>query len=267
MPRLSDLVMATVYDGIDAAAQEAGYTAFVINTLDDPERQVARAKQALQMRVAGLLISDTHIGSRQPLLKLLKDQGVPYVLVYRRHAAHPAVTGDDRKGGALAAEHLFERGHRHVGVLAGYAFARSSLDRTQAFLEYFGKKGVRVPESAVIHGNVDPAAGRLQGAELLRRHPETTAVFAINDFLAVGCMGVFRDAGRTIGKDVAVVGYNDTSIAGELPVALTSINVSMEEVGRRAARKLLARIAGLDVTSELVDADLRVRASSDFTLN
>ena len=267
MPRLSDLVMATVYDGIDAAAREAGYTSFVINTLDDPEQQLARAKQALQMRVAGLIISDTHIGSKQPLLKLLKEQNVPYVLVYRRHANHLAVTGNDRQGGALAAEHLYEKGHRKVGVLAGYEFARSSLDRTHGFLDYFAKQGVEVPDSAIIYGNIDPQSGRQHGHALLNRHPDITGVFAINDFLAIGCMGYFRDSGKVVGGDVAVVGYNDTSIAAELPVALTSVRVPMENVGRLAALKLLDRINGREVQSEFIDAELRVRASSDFRVS
>lgn len=266
MPRLSDVVMATVYEGIDEAAQEAGYTSFVINTFDDPERQLARAKQALQMRVAGLLISDTHIGRKQPLLKLLKEQKVPHVLVYRRHASHTAATGNDSQGGMLAAEHLFDRGHRRVGILAGYKFARSSSDRAEAFLDYFAKRGIIVPESAVIYGNVDAQSGRNQGSELLRRHPDITAVFAINDFLAIGCMGVFRDIGRTVGKDVAVVGYNDTPIAAELHIALTSVHVPMETVGRLAVEMLLKRIAGKDVYSESVDTELRVRSSSDFHL-
>jgi LacI family transcriptional regulator len=264
MPRLSDIVMATVYDGIDEAAQEAGYTAFVLNTLDDPERQLSRAKQALQMRVAGLIISDTHVGAKQPLLDLLTKEAVPYVLVYRRHAKHPAVAGDDLMGGKLAAEHLYSRGHRRVGILAGYSFARSSIDRYQGFLKYFRECGVEVPETAVISGDVDAATGREQGHALMQRYPDVSAIFAINDFLAIGCMGVLRDRGRVVGKDVAVVGYNDTPIAAELPVALTSVHVPMKQVGRKAIELLLARVNDQSVKSVNLMPELRIRSSSDF---
>jgi DNA-binding LacI/PurR family transcriptional regulator len=67
------------------------------------------------------------------------------------------MTGNNRQGRVQAAEHLHERGHRHVSVLAGYSFARSSLDRTQVFVECFAKRGVHVPDSAVIYGNIDPS--------------------------------------------------------------------------------------------------------------
>jgi LacI family transcriptional regulator, galactose operon repressor len=66
-----------------------------------------------------------------------------------------------------------------------------------------------------------------------------SAIFAVNDMTAIGAMGALRDLGYTVGKDVAVVGFNDISIAAELPTPLTTIRSPLTEMGHQAANLLL----------------------------
>ena len=77
MPRLTDLVMATIYDSIDSTAEQAGYLTFVSNTDDQQPRQMARAEHALRRSVAGLIVGDSHVGDTQPLLDLLTRKHIP----------------------------------------------------------------------------------------------------------------------------------------------------------------------------------------------
>lgn len=262
MPRLSDVVMATVYDGIDAAADSHGYTTFVSNTFDSPARQVERVHRALQRQAAGFILSDTHIGPDQEAFRILSERGIPFVLVYRRHRGQLCVAGDDYLGGRLVAEHFYELGHRRVGVLAGERYAKSSLNRTKGFIDYFLEQGVDIPPSAAQFGAIDTMAGRELGHQLLSAHPELTAVFAINDFLAIGFMGISRSLGRKIGHDMAIVGYNDIPISAELPVPLTSVHVPAAEMGGKSVELLLARLGGQTPKSVYFKPVLNVRESS-----
>lgn len=262
MPRLSDVVLATVYEGIDEAADEGGYTTFVSNTWDQPERQFERLTRVLQRQVAGIILTDTHIGAYQPSLDLLVAERVPFVLAYRRHEHHVAVTGDDYAGGRLVAEHLYELGHRRVGILAGERYAGTSRDRASGFCDYFAEMGVVIDDRLIVHGPMDTAAGRMLGGNLLRSYPETSAVFAINDFLAIGLMGEARRLGRRIGSDLAVVGYNDVAIASELPIPLTSVRVSARDIGRQAFKLLCSRMNGDSPESIAFAPTLVVRDSS-----
>ncbi len=266
MPRVSDLVMATIYEGINDAAEEAGYLAFVSNTMDQPERQRARAEQALRRQVAGLIIGDTHRGASQPLLETLTDRNVPFVLVSRRQPLYPSVSCDDEWGGRLAAEHLFALGHRHVAVLAGEAHASTGAERTAGFFAYYREQGVDIPSQHVLHGGFDTQTGRLQTQQIFEtaaaNATRPTAVFAVNDFLAIGAMGVLRDLGLRVGADVAVVGYNDTPIAAELPIPLTSVRLPMIDMGRMAVAMLLDLLKGSPATATLIRPDLQARASS-----
>ncbi|WP_347558948.1 LacI family DNA-binding transcriptional regulator [Robbsia sp. KACC 23696] len=262
MTRLSDLVMAMIYEGIDEAADAAGYAAFVSNTLDNPALQRARAERALLRQVAGLIVGDSHIDAPEPLAAWLTQRQVPFVLVSRRLAGYPSVTCDDNAGGRLAARHLFEMGHREVAILAGETHAATSVDRRDSFLDFFRRREIAVPEARVLSGKFDTETGRELGERLLAKRPYPTAIFAVNDFLAIGLMGAMRDRGLHAGRDIAVIGYNDTPLAAQLPVALTSVRLPMQQMGRLAVGMLLDILAGRAVAPVLLTPTLEVRASS-----
>ena len=137
VPRLSDMVLATIYEGVDEAAAEHGYLTFVSNTQDQPDKQRKLIDMALARRVDGLILGDAHSGpdaSPNPLLAELAAR-VPFVLVSRHADAHCAVTCDDIEGGRLAARHLLDMGHRRIAVMTGEPYASTGRDRTAGFLE------------------------------------------------------------------------------------------------------------------------------------
>ena len=94
----------------------------------------------------------------------------------------------------------------------------------------------------------------------MRPHP--TAIFAVNDYSAIGVMGVIRDAGLEVGKDIAVVGYNDITIANDLVVPLSSVRVPIDVMGRTAVEMIVARMNGEPVGSRRLTPYLVVRDSS-----
>lgn len=264
MPRLTDLVMATIYDSIDSAAEQAGYLTFVSNTDDQQPRQMARAEHALRRSVAGLIVGDSHVGESQPLLDLLARKHIPYVLVSRQIAGHLAAASDDELGGWLAAEHLYRLGYRDVAILAGERHASTGADRTRGFIRYYHEQGLSLRPEWILNGPFDSHTGHQQGAHLLELNPRPQAFFAVNDFLAIGLMGAARDKGLQPGKDIAVVGYNDIPLANELIVPLTSVRLPLAEMGRHAVELLLKRINGESAESIILAPQLQVRASSSL---
>ena len=262
VPKLSDPVVATIYEGVDAAATTLGYLSFVSNTTDAPERQRQLGEMALHRHVDGLIFADARRDNTQFIDEIAK-RGVPMVLVSRHLGKkHCSVTCDDVMGGRLAAEHLLSQGHRDIAVLAGEPYASSGIDRTKGFLEYCREHGVEISENWVFHGHFDTSAGREAGEHLMAQRQKPTAVFATNDFLAVGMMGAVRDAGLITGSDIAIVGYNDTPISSELPISLTSVRSPMGAMGYRSMELLLERMEGRKPASEKLAPELMVRASS-----
>lgn len=264
MPRLTDLVMATIYDSIDSAAEQAGYLTFVSNTDDQQPRQQARAEHALRRSVAGLIVADSHLGESQPLLDLLVRKHIPYVLVSRQIAGHLAAASDDERGGWLAAQHLHQLGYRDVAILAGERHASTGADRTRGFIRYYREQGLTLNPQWTVNGAFDSLTGHQQGEYLLGLKPRPQAFFAVNDFLAIGLMGAARDQGLMPGKDIAVVGFNDIALANELTVPLTSVRLQLAEMGRHAVELLLKRIKGEPAESIILAPQLQVRASSSL---
>ncbi|MGW4824943.1 LacI family DNA-binding transcriptional regulator [Streptomyces sp. NPDC004227] len=260
VPRLTDIVLATIYEGIDAAAAAAGYHTVVANTGDDPELQRRRADALLARRVDGLVLGDAR--SDSDLVAELARQHIPLVLVSRRLPGRISVTTDDVLGGRLAAEHLLELGHRRVAVVAGEPYASTGAERTQGFLDACAEAGLPVPESHVVRSRFDVPGGRAAAERLLTLRPRPTAVFAVNDFAAIGVMAAVRDAGLTVGRDVAIVGYNDVPLAAALPVSLTSVSSPMYRMGEVAATTLVNMLNGKPGRSRRLRPALVARAST-----
>jgi LacI family transcriptional regulator len=259
VPRLSDLVLATIYEGIQERAGESGYTTFVANSRDEADLRRELTANAIDRRVAGLIFGDATISPA--FLNSLAGNGTPFVTVSRRSGAHPGAWLDDRLGGALVADHLYALGHTEVAVIGGTNFSSTGVDRATGFLERMAEHGVEVgPERHIVSG-FDAAAGEKAMSALLGSGSAPTAVFAVNDFTAIGAMGAARSRGLVIGDDVAIAGYNDTSLAAYLPVPLTTVRSPMHKMGR-AADLMIRTIDGAEAESVTFEPTLVERAST-----
>ncbi|MEU6645141.1 substrate-binding domain-containing protein [Saccharomonospora sp. NPDC046836] len=260
VPRLSDIVLATIYEGIEEAAGERGLSTFVTNTRDVPEFQRARTEMVLARRVDGMIFGDAYVDAT--FLDAVAARGVPFVLVSRRAGDFPSVTCDDYLGGRMIGEHLLSLGHTDVAVVAGEPYASTGIDRSQGFLDAYAEAGIDLPPHRVTQSRFDARGGHAATEQLLAAGSPPTAIFAVNDFAAIGALGALRDHGLRAGTDIAVAGFNDTPLAAELPVPLTTVRSPMHEMGRRGLDLLARLLQGEEVKSERLRPELVIRAST-----
>lgn len=142
---------------------------------------------------------------------------------------------NDLTGGRLVGNHLADLGHREIAIIAGQPYATTGIDRTAGCLAALGERGIEVPTDRIVHSRFDAPSGHEVALELMRSANPPTAIFAVNDITAIGAMGALRDCGLTGGRDVAVVGFNDISIAADLPTPLSTVRSLLHEMGRQAA--------------------------------
>lgn len=259
-PRLVDMVLATIYEGIEQDCAASGFSAFVASTDDDPVAQRQRTEMVLARHVDGMIFGDTHLDGR--FLDKVAERGVPFVLVSRRANSHPSVTCDDYRGGQLAAEHLLQLGHRKVAVIAGEPYASTGVDRTAGFRDTCTAAGIKVPASQIVHSGFDtgggrePCGGSSPGVpDQPRCSPSTTSPQS-----EPWARHATRDcrSGRTSRSS----GFNDVPLAGSLPVGLSTIRSPMHDMGVQAVRLLTKRLAGEEVDSERLSPTLVARAST-----
>lgn len=258
VPRLQDYVLATIYEGIDEAAAEHGYVSVVANSLDDPRSHDLRVRKLLDRRIDGLILGDTPFDGSS--LRSLAEEKVPFVLVNRRSPGHPSVTCDDYLGGRLAGQHVAQLGVTRVFLLAGKQQMSTSIDRTSGFRDALAEHGISLPRRHIVMGGFDAAGGETATRELLDTVGVPEAIFAVNDFAAIGALGVLRERGLKVPEDVKLIGYNDTPLASG--VGLTTVHSPMHEMGRKGFELLLKTLRNEDCESSRLEPELIVRTSA-----
>lgn len=258
VPRLQDYVLATIYEGIDEAATENGYVAVVANSLDDPISHDLRVQKFLDRRVDGLILGDTPFDGSS--LKTLEKDKVPFILVNRRAPGYPSVTCNDYLGGWLVGDHLAKIGSRKIFLLAGNPQMSTSIDRTSGFVDALAEHGIPLPQNHIVAGGFDALSGEKATKELLDSVGLPEAIFAVNDFAAIGALGVLRERGLKVPEDVKLIGYNDTPLASG--VGLSTVHSPMHEMGRAGFNLLLKTIQGEECESLQLDPKLVIRTSS-----
>lgn len=204
------------------------------------------------------------LNAEDPLPGLLAEARQPVVL-FGRPAQPLALSYVDipqREAAGLAADHLVERGRRHVACISGPPNTPAGQDRLAGFRTAMARHGrAYVPsvESDFTHDGGERAMIRL-----LDEHPDTDGVFAGNDLMAQGATLALRERGRRVPDDVAVVGFDDSSAALACRPQLTTVRQPLEEMAAEMARLLLDRIdrPDRDVASVIFDPTLVIRRST-----
>lgn len=199
-----------------------------------------------------------------PLARLLVEARLPAVIFARPAEPLPVSFVDvaNREGGALAGEHLVERGRRRLVAVTGPPDVPSAQERLAGFRDAVTRHGR--PEVRTAPGGFSFAGGAEAMRSLLAAEPDLDGVFAVNDLMALGAVDVLESAGRRVPRDVSVVGFDDSALAPLARPALTSVRQPIEEMTAEMVAILLDQVGAAQpqVTESVFDATLQVRASS-----
>jgi len=262
MPRLTDGVVATTYQGIEEQATRAGYSVLLSSPPDDLDAQRRAIALLVGRQVDGLLLSSLHIPGR-PFIESLELGSLPLLTVTRHaDAGLPFVGGDDYRGGCLAARHLLDRGYQSPAIIAGPDHASTARDRRDGFIDTLKDASVSIPPEYIVRSRFEVAGGVEAARILLDRPDRPRAIFAVSDTIAIGVLGVARDLGLTVPDDLAVMGYNDIPVVSQLPVPLTTVRSPAHDIGVTAVRRLLDLVNGHEAEPARLPVELVVGAST-----
>lgn len=163
-------------------------------------------------------------------------------------------------------------GHERIAFIGGYdtdTEDENQLEiRGKTYIRYMQERGL-YREDYVKIGEFSPKYGYSLTGELLELEERPTAIFAINDSLAIGCYRAISEKGLKIPEDISVVGYNDISVARYLVPPLTTVRLYMDFIGEQAVEILAERIlTGREICKKtIVPARLVIRESvRDLTI-
>lgn len=240
---------------IEAEVTEHGYHV-VFSTLRDH----ALPKCLEERRVDGVIFLGTDM---EPDLIYKVCTELPVVLVDYAVPDVVSVVSDNVGGGRLATLHLLEHGHRAVAFVAETLSDPSFGERFQGYQKALVERGIRPEEKWVIEGGRRPDTDQVAMEKFLQLRKLPTAIFAANDFMAVGAIRALREAGLRVPEDVAVVGFDDGALATVVQPPLTSVRVPRKEMGKLAASCILQALHDKTVVAEriVLPTTLAVRKS------
>jgi len=252
----------TLAHGAESAASEAGLMLIVANTNEDDAAESRHLDLLLQRRVDGILLVPAGDGARA--IRQCRDQATPLVVVDRRLPGHAVdvVRADSRGGARDLGRLLADLGHRHTAVLTGPRSVPTAVDRAAGFRAAAAEAGLPAPRA--IHGSFSIESGRQMTLQALRATPRPTALFATNNFIAIGVQHALEELGLRVPDDIAVVGFDDLPQAMVTFPFLTVAAQPASEIGRRSVALLLGRLAnpGRAPREVVLPTELIVRRSS-----
>jgi DNA-binding LacI/PurR family transcriptional regulator len=257
---LDDLFTLEIMGGVSNGLHELGYDMLVIQVNPrDPDW----AHQYLDSgRVDGFILLTA--SRKQSYIRNLVEMGAPFIAwgVSSPNQNFCTVNGDNFNGGKLAAEHLIRIGRQRIAFLGGPAGELEVQHRYRGYENALQAAGRQVDPNLVVYGEYCSSGGAESMQRLLEQAPDLDAVFVNSDLNAIAAIEVIRSRGKRTPEDIAVVGYDDLSIASMNQPPLTTIRQNIPLAGRLLAQNLIQHLKTRVVTQVNMPVELVVRQSA-----
>lgn len=246
IPTLNNPVFADAVQGIQEAAATAGYGVILTSANYDSDVEEQAVATLIAKQVDAVIVTVAKAEDSKAL-DLLRTAETPHCLIFNQTDSHGhlSVGVDNINAAQLVGQKLIELGHSQCAFLA-VQFTKSdrSLDRYAGFAHAFSEADMAKP--ALIEVDYAPVDLELALARLFEKHPATTAIFASNDMLALGCIRALRSLSLRVPDDVSVVGFDGIGVGDLVNPSLATIVTPGKEMGAKAARMLTKALAGGD---------------------
>jgi DNA-binding LacI/PurR family transcriptional regulator len=249
LPDIANPFSAELVNGMKQVFDESGYSTFIALSSRSVEQEEASLRAFVDHRVDGLIVATRGTKMGDEVLKNLARQGIPTVTIGRpvKIAGMDFVSADHWQGAFDVVSHLISLGHSRIGFIGISHADRLSLRRYQGYAAALEQAGIPInpaytvgpPEAPAFATQEDGFEGMTRLANL-KRPP--TAVFARNDFAAIGALRAAHKLGLRVPREIAIAGFDNIPLAAFTTPPLTTIEQPIAQQGSAAAKFLLDRI-------------------------
>jgi LacI family transcriptional regulator len=263
LPDLYGEFFSEVIRGIDHEARRAKFQVLISSSHAEAEA-IAAAARSMRGRVDGLIVMAPDSASSQSIDRIIGR--FPVVLLNTRSInGTSAVAIANVDGARQVVGHFLDLGHRRVAVITGPRGNTDAEERLGGYRMAMADAEIDSSPALEITGDFTEDSGFRAATQLLALDPRPSAVFATNDYMAIGLVSALGARGVRVPEDMAVAGFDDIAIAKYVTPALTTVHVDAYELGACAVRLLITAIGaskGTPYRQETLPATLVVRQSS-----
>ena len=217
-----------------------GYLTLFCNTNSDKSREIEYIKHLTSQRVAGILLCSTGLTGNK--IKALVPDTINVILLDEelKNFHGDTVIGDDYKGGYKGAQYLHKLGHSEILVVTGPENLSSTKNRLNGFLDFIGETDRVFDNKYVMTGDYNLQTAYNIVNEALKINLKFSAVFAFNDFMAIGVIKAINENDMSVPRDISVLGYDNIFIDDLVKPELTTVATPFEDLARIAVKRLMA---------------------------
>ena len=258
---VEDLFGLEILGGIGHGLHTLGYDLLVIHI--NPSDTTWAQSYLDSGRVDGFIVIMAS-NRKQPNLKPLIKMGAPFITwgVPAPKFKYCSVIGDNIAGGTLATQHLLRIGRQRIAFLGGPYDEVEVQHRFKGYENALLAAGRSVDPRLLAYGDYTYASGGAVMQRLLEQSPDVDAVFVNSDLMAIGAISTIQNSGKRVPEDIAVVGYDDLSIAIYNNLPLTTIRQNIPLAGKLLAQNLIQYIETAVVTNVTTPVELVIRKSA-----
>lgn len=241
VPDIANPFFSQIARGVEDIAYAHGYNVFLLNSVEDVDRERAALDSLWEKQVDGLLLCSSRLDQKTLVERL---QQFRYVVLVNR-LLQTAVDGvctinvDDTAGARQAVDYLLNAGHETIAFLAGPRQSLSSQQRLSGYQQSLQAYGRPLRQELILHCEPDTEGGYNAALSLLTAHPDVTAVYAFNDLIATGTLKACQELGRRVPQDLAIIGSDDIPLASLVTPSLTTLRITKRHLGTTAMQTLL----------------------------
>lgn len=259
--------------GIEDRALELGYNIILYSTHYDLKLEKYYIDMLRSKGVDGIIFSSVEVND--PNIKTLIDDRFPFILVNRRihnrflERKVDYIVLDNISGGYMAMEHLYELGHRRIGIIAGGLNISTAVERTEGARNLLRDYGLRDDPKLMMECHFSKELAYQATKKFLSMKSLPTAIFAENDYMALGSREAILEAGLRIPEDMALVGFDDIITSALRGVEMTTVSQKKYEMGSLAVKILIDKIqngAPSMVHQTILEPELIIRKSCGYRL-
>jgi DNA-binding LacI/PurR family transcriptional regulator len=263
-PRFSDPFFSELLAGIGNEAAEQEYDLLVSTHAPGGDELKTYKRMVLEQRVDGMIVVRTR--QEDTRISYLLKEGFPFIAFGRSGlgADFPYLDVDGEQGLRQITQHLIDAGHRRIAYISAPKDLMFASHRLAGYREALAANDIPFQPGLLIEGELTERSGYAAAMQFLSASHQPSAIVACNDLMALGAISAARELGLTVGRDVAVTGFDDVPLAAHAHPPLTTVRQPIYEIGRRICRMLIRILRGepLEQRHALLRPELIVRASS-----
>jgi len=246
-----------IINGISEHVEQSGYNILLndlrmlgslFNRYDQIVQQKDKISKALSLLVFGARVDAViYVGMfDRDISGIITDLGKPIIIAYStaKDSHTCSVTYENEQASADAVRYLFDAGHRRIAVITGLAHTSPAQLRMRGVLSAFKDAGLVLDGALVKNGDWERETGYSCMKDLLEHEKDNlpTAVFAMNDLMAIGAMDAIRDAGLRLPEDISVMGFDNREVSRFVWPRLTTVEIDLKGIGFAAAQLAVAQL-------------------------